>query len=184
MLMSYSSVSPDLVPPGPGLSTLKSQFMETEAWHSFIQVSLSWWIFQFDKYLPRRASMTPMTARAQATLPTRSTLEATPEVSLTPAFLTRPRTASGLSTFTARRCGGSWAGAWWPRWTWGTRPTCGSGGGCRASMTPSRVSGSTSPPCPTRSGSARWTPSSSLSGRRRRETSWRLENNYLLFPDT
>ena len=42
MLMSYSSVSPDLVPPGPGLSTLKSQFMETEAWHSFIQVSLSW----------------------------------------------------------------------------------------------------------------------------------------------
>ena len=42
MLMSYSSVSPDLVPPGPGLSTLKSQFMETEAWHSFIQVSLNW----------------------------------------------------------------------------------------------------------------------------------------------
>jgi len=40
MLMSYSSVSPDLVPPGPGLSTLKSQFMETEAWHSFIQESL------------------------------------------------------------------------------------------------------------------------------------------------
>ena len=39
MLMSYGSVSPDLIPPGPGLSTLKSQFMETEAWHSFIQVS-------------------------------------------------------------------------------------------------------------------------------------------------
>ena len=41
MLMSYGSVSPDLLAPGPGLTTLKSQFMETEAWHSFIQVSFN-----------------------------------------------------------------------------------------------------------------------------------------------
>ena len=50
--MSYSSVSPDLVPPGPGLSTLKSQFMETEAWHSFIQVSLNCLISSFTKICP------------------------------------------------------------------------------------------------------------------------------------
>ena len=39
MLMSYGSVSPDLLAPGPGLTTLKSQFMETEAWHSFVSES-------------------------------------------------------------------------------------------------------------------------------------------------
>ena len=41
MLMSYGSVSPDLLAPGPGLTTLKSQLMETETWPCFIQVSVS-----------------------------------------------------------------------------------------------------------------------------------------------
>ena len=41
----------------------------------------------------------------------------------------------------------------------GTRPTCVSGSGCRASTTPSRASATTSPRCPTRRDSARSTPS-------------------------
>ena len=41
----------------------------------------------------------------------------------------------------------------------GTRPTCVSGSGCRASTTPSRASATTYPRCPTRRDSARSTPS-------------------------
>ena len=48
------------------------------------------------------------------------------------------------------------------RFSSGTRPTCASASGCRASTTPSRASATTSPHCPTRRDSARSTPSGKL----------------------
>ncbi|CAG06298.1 unnamed protein product, partial [Tetraodon nigroviridis] len=70
---------------------------------------------------------------------------------------TPPETPPWTRTTSWTTTAGGGCGRRWRCSTCARPPTCGSGGGCSPSTTPSRASARTSPRCPTRSGCPRWT---------------------------